>query len=430
MKVAAVYSSTINIDSISPLFHLIARYVFAVLLILLANSLMGLLPGAGSPLYLAALCLAVIVVCVCWASRALLKKEIASWFIWTGIVLGAYFAIFLITGDGRGGYGLISIGFFAICPLLLLLLMKTGWLLEYVRAYINIVTMLAVISLVLWVAGPITGMIDSNCSISDSWAGTGVPIQRPGYYCLLYITQVSNLFGFSLIRNTGVFAEAPMYSYVLCIAILLEVVFFERPRSCIVMALVVTVISTLSTTGIIFVFILSFFWAAHRLQSMESRLRPILLTVLAALLAVVSVASFMLLDQKLASASGSVRLDDFRAGYLAWSKRPIFGYGLGDSDALTLYMDGFRAYNKGFSNSLFDLLVRGGLVFAIPFFIALTGYFVLPMKLRTAALLFFYLWITTIVTFQPLTFLMFGVGAVGLIIDSQKISSYLQKGTQ
>ena len=413
MGAATLCSTRGGLDSLSRLFDVLARYALAGLLILLGNTLVGL--GEGTLLYLLTLCVAVVIVVVNWVDVALTRREAAAWFIWAIIVLGAYISVFFVTGDGRGGYGLLSTGFLIICPLMIALLAKSGKLGGYLRAFVNLTALLAVISLALWVAGPITGVISDNCSISTTWTGSGERVLRPGYFHLLYVTQTSDLFDFPIVRNTGIFAEAPMYSYVLCMALLFEMVLSERPRKVVALILLATVATTLSTTGIVFILAISYVLAAYKSRDMRSNLRPIFIIVLALVLIIVTFASFSLLDQKLGTTSGSIRLDDFRAGFLAWSERPIFGYGLGDTDALTLFMSGFRSFNQGFSNSLFDLLVRGGLVFAFPFLIAMAGYLLLSKRVQLAGLLFLYLWIITIVTFQPLTYLMFGVGVVGLM---------------
>lgn len=394
-------------------FDVLTRYALAGLLILLGNTLVGL--DRGTLLYLLTLCVTVAIVVVNWVGVALTRREAATWFIWAIIALGAYISVFFVTGDGRGGYGLLSTGFLITCPLMIVLLAKGGKLGGYLRAFVNLTALLAVISLALWVAGPITGMISDNCSISTTWTGSGERLLRPGYFHLLYVTQTSDLFGFPIIRNTGIFAEAPMYSYVLCMALLFEMVLSGRPRKAVALILLITVITTLSTTGIVFVFAISYALVVYKSRGMQSKSRPIFLIILAIFFVIVTLASFSLLDQKLDSTSGSIRLDDFRAGFLAWSERPIFGYGLGDTDALTLFMSSFRSFNQGFSNSLFDLLVRGGMVFALPFLIAMAGYLLLPKRAQLAGLLFLYLWVITIVTFQPLTYLMFGFGVVGLM---------------
>lgn len=401
--------------SVSRVIGVVIRYAFAGLLVLLGNTLQGLLPGRASALYFLILLVCTIAICSKWMIFPLSKKEMTTWFIWATVITVAYSTVFFATGDGRGLYGLCSTGFLVLCPLLVLLLIKAGELGSYLRAFVNLVAVLAVFSLVLWIAGPVTGSISTNCTISNSWTGTGARIQSAGYFNLLYITQRSGLLGFSIIRNTGIFAEAPMYSYILCMALLFELFFSRKFRVSVVALLCLTILTTLSTTGIVFVLGTLYVEVIYKTRAMKSRLRPVLLIVLAAVLIGIASVSLSLIDQKMGTSSGNIRLDDFHAGYLAWRESPVVGYGLGNSDALTLFMSGFRSTNQGFSNSVFDLLVRGGLVFATPFLLAALGFLSLPIRLKTAAALFMYLWIITIVTFLPLTYFMFSFGVVGLM---------------
>ena len=403
--------------SVSLLFDDISRYLFAIVLVLMGNTLPGLLPGAGNPLHMLALFLCAAVALKNWISTKISKHEAAGWVAWVFLVFLAYSIVFLATGDGRGSYGALSTGFLMVCPLMVMLLIKNGILDKYLQAVVNVVAALAAVSVILWLAGPVFGAISPNCSISNGWTGSGIRIASPGYYHLLYITQYGDLFNMSLARNTGIFAEGPMYSYTISMAIIFESYFSKRPRTAILVILYIAVASTLTTTGIVFVLAIGFVELARRAYAMKSRLRPILLTLLGILFVILTIFAFSLLDQKMDTSSGSIRLDDFRAGFATWIESPIYGYGLSNIDSATVHMGSFRLYNLGFSNSPFDLLVRGGIVFAFPFLVACMGFLRLPSPMKIAALLFVYLWTITIVTFLPLTYLMFSFGVAGLFIN-------------
>lgn len=415
---------TIGVDS---LFDDISRYLFAIVLVLMGNTLPGLLPGVGNLLYLLALSLCVAVALKSWMSTEITKREAAGWVTWAFLACLTYSIVSIATGDGRGIYGVMSTVFLIACPLMVMLLIKNGLLNKYLKAIVNVVAALAAISIILWLAGPVFGVISPNCSISNGWTGSGARITSPGYYHLLYITQYSDLFRSELARNTGIFAEGPMYSYVISLAIIFESLLSKRPRAMILVILYITVVSTLTTTGIVFVLAIGFVKLVHRAYTMKSRLRPILLILLGALFVFLTALAFSLLDQKMTTSSGSIRLDDFRAGFLAWTESPIYGHGLSNIDSVSTHMGGFRLYNQGFSNSPFDLLVRGGIVFAIPFLVAFMGFLRMPSRLKIAALLFFYLWTITIVTFQPLTYLMFSFGVAGLFVDRKMLAMSFRK---
>lgn len=109
---------------------------------------------------------------------------------------------------------------------------------------------LAIISLVGW--SLILGGIKPNITFFSQWSKQNVS----GYYYLDFITQYNSFLGIdNIVRNTGVFAEAPMYSYVLCISLIIQVFLKNGKRNLFdilnYIVTVVTIFSTLSTTGII-----------------------------------------------------------------------------------------------------------------------------------------------------------------------------------
>lgn len=393
----------------------IVPYLLAFLLVLSGNTLHGLLGSRDTIMYAAIVALMVLVIVFGWIKTPLRIGVLRRWAIWASLVLIAYLLVYFSTGDGYGKYGACVVLLLMICPLFLAVLNEHGYLHRYLKAYVNIMLVLAVISLVLWVTGPLLGVVSPNCVIENSWNGTGRKTISEGYYGLLYVTQKTTIANEVLMRNTGIFAEAPMYSYALCIALIFECFFLKSPRKWAVLILAVTVISTISTTGILFLMALSFVLLIRETQGAGSRIRVLLLMAVGIALVIVGNLTIQLLDSKMGTASGSIRLDDFVAGYQAWIQNPITGYGLGDSKSVVSFMSGFRLYNIGFSNSLFDLLVRGGLVFLTPFLIAFLGVFNLSDCFKTAGLLFLFLWVITIVTFQPITILFFSFGVLGLM---------------
>ena len=112
-----------------------------------------------------------------------------------------------------------------------------------------------------------------------------------------------------------------------------------------------------------------------------------------------------LLTLKMNSFSGSVRLDDFSAGFKAWMVSPVFGNGYNNMKSIQQYMSSFRLNNMGFSNSPMLVLAYGGLYMAIPYMLAI--YFSLKNCLENRQMicfvfLFLMMLIVTIVPFQPL----------------------------
>lgn len=409
------------ISSKSVAFSSIWPYLISIVMTLLANTLPGLLPGRKEILYPVLVLLLISVVALLWKDTPLSKCAVQRWVLWAVLVSGVYSAIVFATGDGYGRYGGSAFLFFGICPMLLLLLVKNNLVDTYVRAFVNVLVFLAVLSMALWVLGPVSGILPPNCDIRNSWNGLGVELRSEGYFHLLYIVQRVDILGFSTVRNTGIFAEAPMYSFVLCIGLLLERYLAEKPRLSMICILALCAITTFSTTGIIFLITFCLIECLGSVYRSGSRLRILIMILLVVAFLAAADLAIILIDDKLATRSGSIRLDDLSAGFQAWVQHPIIGYGLSDTSAVTHFMSGFRSENLGFSNSFFDVLVRGGVVFMTLFAISLLGYLRTDEKLKKAGLLFAYLWAVTITTFHPVAFLMFSIGVTGLLIPQRRV---------
>ena len=125
--------------------------------------------------------------------------------------------------------------------------------------------------------------------------------------------------------------------------------------------------------------------------------------------------AFTVFDGKMQTSSGSTRLDDFAAGFKAWSRSPWFGYGFTNTDVVKSYMSAFRADNLGFSNSLFQTLVMGGVFWLTPYIIGLCGYLKSSRAMKFAGILLLFLWVVTVVSNIPLTVFMFGLGVSKVI---------------
>ncbi len=390
-------------------------YAISLTMVLLANTLPGLLPGRKGILYPALVLLSAFVVALLWKDSPLAKRTVRRWLMWTALVAGVYFAIVFATGDGYGRYGGSAFLFFGICPLLIVLLAKNELLDTYLRAFVNVLVLLAALSMALWLLGPVCGILSPNCVIRNSWNGLGIELWSEGYFHLLYVVQNVDILGFSTVRNTGIFAEAPMYSLILCIGVLIEYYLAERTRRSVVWLLSLCVVTTFSTTGIIFLIAFCALECLGFVYKSGSRLRMLgmLLFVVAFVVAVDY--AVLLIDDKLATRSGNIRLDDFSAGFQAWIQHPIVGYGLSDADSVTRYMSDFRLGNLGFSNSFFDVLVRGGVLFMVLFLTSLFGYLRIGGRRRKAGLLFACLWVVTISTFHPVALFMFSFGVAGLL---------------
>lgn len=235
----------------------------------------------------------------------------------------------------------------------------------------------------------------------------------PGYMGLFFNTQNTVSFlGLKLLRNSGIFTEAPMHSFVLTLALLI-VLFIEKPTKIKktiffeILILAITLVTTTSTTGL-FICILAFYFYFYHHLSHYLRL------ILGLLLPVVIIVLINLLISKYQTGYGSfsVRLDDMKAGYDAWINHPFLGNGWTNEQAIQQYMLGSRLFfygNSGLSSGFFaSLALTGGIqtiiLFALPYVL-----YSFKRKKYAFPILLFILLINTIVnsTFIMITISMY-----------------------
>ena len=285
---------------------------------------------------------------------------------------------------------------------------------DTMQKYTNIVLVIAIVSLFFWVFGSLLRRIHSTGILYTTWTGNDELKRVSSYYGIYFETQADNFFGLGLsrfYRNSAIFTEGPMASFVFSLAFLYEMLMREKLnwKRCLLFA--GAVISTTSTTGVsalIIVVGLRYVFTKSRAKCGLSLKMILVPTAFVVALVMLS----FLLEQKLGTVSGSIRVDDFVAGYHAWMDAPLFGNGYGNDDSIKQYMSSFRSYNQGFSNSPMQVLVYGGIYLFLPYCIsAFMGIFNMARGkqwIRIAFyLVFLYEFIITMGPFQMLTFYLF-----------------------
>lgn len=241
----------------------------------------------------------------------------------------------------------------------------------------NIIYCISIISLFFFIFSSIMHIIPSNTSVFLEW-GEGKYVL--GYYGLYYETQNINLNGINLIRNTGIFTEAPMYAFQLCIALAIEVYLEVDISKKKVIIYLITLFSTFSTMGIVIaigILLIKFIFLKSQ-NSIYLFSKTIVFPVI--LYVSISIIMFFIMD-KIESSSNSfgsfsVRMDDFLAGYKAWKENIVFGHGFERHDLTKMYMNLYlRKNDVGGSSGLMMVLPQGGLwlvlLYIIPFLIGI-----------------------------------------------------------
>ncbi len=201
---------------------------------------------------------------------------------------------------------------------------------EYMNIYENIVVVMAAVSLVFYFGGVITHIIPGQIMQyrNFNWWYSGV-----NYFYLHFVNdwQTQNILGRSIVRNIGVFMEAPGFAFPLLIALFWSLFGHNEKnlkRACL---LTVTLLTTLSTKalviGAILIFLYMYTEASDKMKFWKF-VRWVTFPVLA--LAAAAFIAYVLIGKMVSSGdSGSwlIRMNDAVAAAAVWMKHPVFGAG-------------------------------------------------------------------------------------------------------
>lgn len=219
----------------------------------------------------------------------------------------------------------------------------------------DIVVVIAAMSLMLWLPISFLGVLPMNMSVVVEW---GYSRTVSGFYWLYFQPQtLDDFFGLAFLnRNSGIFAEAPMYSFILVFGLLVELYLKKSISWLRVTILVVTILTTFSTSG----YLLLLLVAAAKMVFLKARTKIIwLLKAMIIPFGVICVAyiGYFFLSEKASSHSASVRQSVIENELSSWKKSPIIG-------------NGYNFVEEGSSNSLFLLLSEGGILLISLYIIA------------------------------------------------------------
>lgn len=255
---------------------------------------------------------------------------------------------------------------FPLLVVILILINEQNQLKEWLIYYINITILLSVVSLFFWILGSNLNIISSTDYLINKWSDGGVAVS---YYNIYFETQRIAIMDNVIIRNSGIFAEAPMWNLILSIALMIQTLFLGR-NNYKTFILVLTILSTVSTTGI---YVIGLIIAYKIIFEVSGWKKYIALTLVPILLLVLS----FVWENKSETASASIRFDDFYAGIKAWSDSIFFGSGFSSGlRVIESYMDTTIRANLGYSNSLFLILAQGGIILLVLYLLPMILIFV------------------------------------------------------
>ena len=258
---------------------------------------------------------------------------------------------------------LIFIIFFFYCSTLI----KHGKVEEFAKAFVNVVSVVAAVSLFFWLFGSVLGLI-KGVPTPYIWAGNHTTVN---YYWLYFENriQATQILGQTVIRNTGIYAEAPGYSgyLIMALAIALPGEKEKYPFKQKVL-LVITMLSTLSTKGLIAVLLLIAltYLFTHPAKNSSKFIQKSIFAII--IVTAASIGTYLLLEDKSTTGSYLIRMDDVQAAISTWKKHVLFGAGYNEQEEIfqNFTFDRF----KGLSMGLTILLAEGGIYMVIFYFMS------------------------------------------------------------
>ena len=224
----------------------IIEYIWAFFVILNGNSVYH--ASAGRDYHFPLICTILSALLLLTISKSSRIKERRV--LLTTILLAIYCFIYFIIKYNTVSKEIYFLGYVISLPLLFLyfVTLKRIGKIEILFARLeNIVLILAVVSLIVWLSGPIFNIIAPNTEMVISW---GRLRTIEGYFGIQYITQYDNTIIKGLVRNTSIFCEGPMFSLWLSIALSTEMFLKEKSSWKKICILVVTIVTTTSVTGV------------------------------------------------------------------------------------------------------------------------------------------------------------------------------------
>lgn len=354
-----------NLNIKAPYIYKIIAFCLAVIIIFNSNSIWITVPGKSSHYFNIIFFSLIILVGISFFVISIPQRIFTVNFL-IAICVFFYILIYAFQPVNISDYAyVLKLDVIIMFTLLYYALYCNDKLPRVMQFYVDIVTIIGIISLLFWILGSNLHLINTNKYILSTWSSFNNWAQLvPSYFNIYFEPQQIN----GLIRNSAIFPEAPMASLHFTVALSIEWLLRKNDKFHIakLVILIICIISTFSSTGYIAVILLVCYKILLSKNAFISRIKPVIIVVVIVGIIVIQ----NILSQKLVTESGSIRIDDYVAAYNAWKDNPIMGLGIASSK-IQNYMSLWRGYNLGFSNTIMDILAHGGIYVSLIYVLAL-----------------------------------------------------------
>ncbi len=292
-------------------------------------------------------------------------KKINVKFVQNYMIYGCLLIILILLGTKNLMLSNLTFVFIPIMMLILFIyiLYRDGRILSFIKQMSNLICFMAVVSLIIYVFGCLMNIFPKQ-QFSFLWNNSIKNCYT--YLGLQFETQSINFLGNRIVKNTGIYAEAPGYAIILTLAFFYQYFFEHCKRKKIL--LFITLLTTFSSKGYM-LFVIIIFCGYFFTKPIRKDGKVLKTIVIPFLLFIVICAINIILDLKMSSdvESYSVRLDDIFACYKTWLTNIWFGVGINRLVEIKENMQSFRWGNQGISTGFFLILAQGGISLFILF---------------------------------------------------------------
>lgn len=274
-------------------------------------------------------------------------------------ILIAFFCMITYWGVCNGNISEYYIYFVMLILWLSVFLLQTDVRIIW-NAFINIAIFIAGVSLFFYILGTCLKAIPETGVTSLQWGVWDTSSIR-SFFNIYYESQFLTINEtIAVPRNCGIFSEAPMYNFVLCVALGAEVFVTSHVHYWKVILLSVTIMTTLSTTGYLFLILVVVFYLANIIFSQKGlSIHKIAYGFLMLFGGIIVIG---IIIQKSLSISGAssvnIRMDHLLACIKAWLSSLMVGVGFQNQEAVLA----FAEYKQGMSIGLLYMFATGGIL--------------------------------------------------------------------
>lgn len=409
--------------------EIITDYILAFLIILSCGSIYDNLTDVS--LYISEFCMILLLIKVVAKAIIILKKKDYTGVkrvIIFSVLYAIYQSIYIIFHTCQNNVGINILTYIAkmlvaFCMFIYFYYLndkksKFITLLSYIS---NIMFYISIVSLFFYISGSILNIIKETNTVNITFGFT----REIKSYCMLYFEpQYTIVLNKYIIRNCGIFAEAPMFIIPLLISFSYELMIKKERRKLNIVVLLLTIITTMSTTGIVIAIVLLIIELLRKIIKKYNVNKKKIINAIIVVGCIGIILCGFVISDKLKSPSFSIRLDDYIASFRAWLDNPILGNGYQNYEAVNKYISVEREAG-GQSSSLSNLLVEGGLweiaIYIVPFYILLKKY-IKDKNVNNIIFLavLFLIFLTTIFTYSMMSIYIISYGWYKIIFDKKE----------